>query len=556
MQNKNQSKFFRPCLLFLLLLTLCYTLYYYYGDAIPTTHVPLEPGNVRVPSKRSFVWQNRSEQTDAILNYWAEKPLGDWQKNGKVGDPRALMGRFALNRDLDAANAYLAKATPWGNAGSSWALHPKGDYDCTLAVLIPILFLFGDNPAVLYPDTRNHLLNVLLTLEGGEPKTFVPRTLGLVRDTENHLLMAEGSRYLKNRWLMLHGSRDTKHNNAVNGLETWILNMLEELRMAGLYEFNSIPYEGYSLTALLNLEAFGSERVKRAARNLLDKLNWNYALGSLSFRRFPPFRRQYSHANDTSLNGDRHTPLIKLWMSLLFDFSGNLSVHSGRHIALWACWSPYRLPDETARWIIKKPTNYYVKIGHGPRGSPEIYSGGPGYLLSAGGVNRGRWSLVVVRPITLILDDGATDLSEVLHLAGPGKNFRLWNNSGVWRDFAVAAGPVFIPKNWSPDMTGKLWSVYHLGKNLCLAVHSRADLGIVYLIRSDNPQAVLTAVEKANGNAEILKNTFQKPEGSRISYDPLAPRNKWVIRSIDKKPVDRRFDYWPRIEGEGINSKP
>jgi len=300
------------------------------------------------------------------------------------------------------------------------------------------------------------LLNVLLTLEGGDPKIFVPRTFGLVRDTENHLLMTEGSRYLKNRWLMLHGSTDTKHNNAINGLEIWTLNMLEELRLAGLYEFNSIPYEGYSLTALLNLEAFGSEKVKRATCDLLDQLNWNYALGSLSFRRFPPFRRQYSHANDTSLNGDRHTPLIKLWMSLLPDHPGNLSVHSSHHIALWACWSPYRLPDETARWILEKPTNYFVKIGHGPYGSPEIYSGGPGYLLSAGGVNRGKRSLVVARPITLILDDNATDLSEVLHLAGPGENFRLWNNSGVWRDFAVAAGPVFIPEKWKPDANGKL----------------------------------------------------------------------------------------------------
>lgn len=556
MQNRNQSKLLWLCLLGLLLLTIGLTVYYFYDSAVTTIHVPLESGNVRVPSKRSFVWQNRSELTDTILNHWASQQLGDWQKNGKVGSPRALMARFILNRDLDAANAYLAKATPWGKVGSSWALHPEGDYDFTLAGLIPILFLFGDKPAVLYPDTRNHLLNVLLTLEGGDPKIFVPRTLGLVRDTENHLLMTEGSRYLKNRWLMLHGSTDTKHNNAVNGLETWILNMLEELRQAGLYEFNSIPYEGYSLTALLNLEAFGSEKVKRAARNLLDQLNWNYALGSLSFRRFPPFRRQYSHANDTSLNGDRHTPLIKLWISLLSGFTNNLSVRSGRHIALWACWSPYRLPDKTARWILEKPTNYFVKIGHGPASSPEIFSGGPGYLLSAGGVNRGKRSLVVARPITLILDDGATDLSELLHMAGPGKKIRKWNNTGVWKDFAVAAGPVSIPNNWIPDMTGKLWSVYHPGKDLCLAIHSRADLGIVFLSRSDNPQAVLTAVEEVNGDSEILKNSFQNPEGSRISYDSVAPHNKWVIRSIDEKPVNRRFDYWPRLEGDMINSQP
>ena len=324
--------------------------------------------------------------------------------------------------DLEAANAYLSRVEPWGEAGSTWARHPAGDYDFTLAGLTPILFLFGDKPGVLYPNTRDHLLNVLLPLEGGDPLEKVPRTLGLVRDTENHLLMTEGSRYLKNRWLALHGSLDPRHDNVDNGLETWLLKFITDLRTAGLYEFNSIPYEGYTLTALLNLDAFGSDSVRSAARDLLDQLNWKYALGSLSFRRFPPFRRQYSHARDTALDGDRHVALMKAWASLMPDGPQNLALAGGHHIALWACWSPYRLADDTARWLITKPADYFVRLGHGPGGSPEIYSGGPGYLLSAGGVNRGNRSMIVARPITLILDDGAMDLSKIVHLAGPGRN--------------------------------------------------------------------------------------------------------------------------------------
>ena len=280
---------------------------------------PLEPGNGVVPTERTWVWHDRSALTGRLLEYWAGRPLDDWDTDGKIGAPRALMGRFLLGRELDAANAYLMSVTPWGAAGSSWALHRKGDYDFTLAGLVPILFLFGDAPEVLYPATRDHLVNVLLTLEGGDPQVTVPRSLGLVRDTENHLLMTEGSRYLKNRWLATHGSAAASHDNGGNGLEAWLLNLMAELRAAGLYEFNSIPYDGYTLTALLNLEAFGSDAVRAAARALLDELNWNYALGSLGLRRFPPFRRQYAHAGDTSLSGDRHTALMKAWMSLLPD---------------------------------------------------------------------------------------------------------------------------------------------------------------------------------------------------------------------------------------------
>ena len=109
----------------------------------------------------------------------------------------------------------------------------------------------------------------------------------------------------------------------------------------------------------------------------------------------------------------------------------NLALTGRHHVALWACWAPYRLPDETARWVLEKPGDYFVRMGHGPGGSPEVYSGGPGYLISGGGVNRGKASLLVARPITLILDDGAKDLSEVLHL-GVGFSFGPPIPRGFW----------------------------------------------------------------------------------------------------------------------------
>jgi hypothetical protein len=169
-------------------------------------------------------------------------------------------------------------------------------------------------------------------------------------------------------------------------------------------------------------------------------------------------------------------------------------------------------------------------------------------LLSAGGVNRGERSLLVARPITLILDDGATDLSQVLHLAGPGEDFRQWNNTGVWRKFAVAAGPVRIPEDWKPDAEAELWKVFHRDRNFCVAVHSRADLGVVHLIRSADPADVLASLQESNNNAEQLRHSFRKPDGSYIRYDTNAPHDRWVIQQIDDHPVDRCFDRWPSMD--------
>ena len=143
----------------------------YYVSAARYSHVPLEPGNAEVPKARTLTWNDGSHLTDSVLSHWAAQPLPDWQEQGKVNAPRALMGRFKSRLDVDAANEYIRAVTPWGNVGSTWQRHPEGDYDFTLAGLIPILFLFGDDPAVLYPATLDHLLDVLLTVDGGETLT-------------------------------------------------------------------------------------------------------------------------------------------------------------------------------------------------------------------------------------------------------------------------------------------------------------------------------------------------------------------------------------------------
>lgn len=208
-------------------------------------------------------------------------------------------------------------------------------------------------------------------------------------------------------------------------------------------------------------------------------------------------------------------------------------------------WKP-----PTGLWGVEEKPNYFIRIGHGPKASPEIYSGDSDYLISAGGVHRGKRSMIVARPITLMLNDKAQKLEDVFHLAGPGSKFTEWNNTGVYRNFACAAGAVHIPDGQIPAVKNPIWAVYRFGESLSLAVHSRQDLGIICLFRNSDPEKALQQVTESNSNPKLLYREFQWPGGIRITYDVKASKDKWVIISAGKQAVNRAHDQWPLMDGD------
>jgi hypothetical protein len=191
-----------------------------------------------------------------------------------------------------------------------------------------------------------------------------------------------------------------------------------------------------------------------------------------------------------------------------------------------------------------------VKIGHGPEGCPEIYSAGKHFLLSAGGVNRGKMSNIVTRPITLFLNDTADVLSETFHLMGPGTDFMLWSNTGVYRNFACAAGTVKIPAGIEPVAQQNDWSVYSMKDSVSIVVYSTESLGIMAMFEGDNPVELLKSVIEKNSDSKQLHQTFQFPSGRKLTYDVLAPEDTWVMISDNEKMLDRNFDSWPLIDGD------
>jgi hypothetical protein len=533
-------------------LFLCFYGYMWHllGTSSITTHgsIDLNTGNATFPTERTRSWSDRSALVDSLVTHWSQREIVPFSVSGKITNPRALIAKLERGRDIDAVNRHIQESVPHAPVGSTGVFAPTGNYNFTLTQLCVLLYRFDDHPELLYPETVDHLVNVLMTEDGGDPKVWTPKVLGLpIKETENHILMTEGSRYLKNQWKRSHGDVDPRYDNEANGLEDYLLEYLAGIERAGYHEFNARPYQGYTATGLLNLEALAGPKMQTAARRVLDRTAWEYALNSLSFRRFPPFRRQPRRSKELDLDGDYLTAIVKVWMST--GGVDNLFVRKGEHHALIASVSSYRPPDVVAEWIVAKPDPYFIQMGHGWDASCEIYSGGPGYLITAGGVANDRFKQSVARPTTLILDDGAMDLKELLHVAGPGNRFREWNNTGVHRNFAVAAGSVSIPDGWTPETQDAQWQIFRR-QGINIAVHSRDSLGLFCLFHEGDPDSLLASLRTANPDVSRLETQFNWPVGTKLTYDVRAPKDRWVIETVDGESLGREHGSWSLMFGD------
>jgi hypothetical protein len=261
-------------------------------------------------------------------------------------------------------------------------------------------------------------------------------------------------------------------------------------------------------------------------------------------------RRRYEKAYFQDLQEDYHSIFMKSWIS----YSSNILVdnkadYSSPHALMGVCM-PYRLADETVKKVFEKGAGYFVKMGHGANSCPEIYAAGNHFLISAGGANRGKGSIILPRPICLFLNDTASKLSSVLHLSGPGADYMQWNNTGVYKNFAVAAGPVSIPGTWIPTAIKDNWSFYTLKDNISVAVYSTANLGLFVVSEGNLNTTSLESIIKSNSDLDKLVSEFHFSNGDIINYEVKAPSSKWVINSINGTVTDRAYEKWPLIQGD------
>lgn len=524
---------------------------YYMGNSWKKKFPDSPPPEILSPAKTEYLpptddWLYGKD----LVEHWALKDLGDWKKEKKVGSPRTLIAKLMLKEGVEEVNAYLMEAEAIGRSGTSSFTNKKGDYDFTEIILCTLLYKFGDQPDLLYPETREHLLNNLMIDSGNKSRTRAPRTLGIIGETENHVLMTETSRYLKNQWLFTHGHPEPKFNNNTNGLETFLSDFLEEMAKTGFFEFNSDPYMGYTLTALLTLHAWtDSELLKKQSINILHEANFKYLLSSSSFRRYPPFRRRMAKASRTELDKHPHTIFMRIWSHRALDMRLSMEqVPFSKHHAFMAIILPYHLPRLWEEMIEDKDQEYFVRLGHGYKACPEIYSGGEFWVLSGGGVRRGKVSQISARHTVLMVEDRATDVEDCFYLPGKGK-MRKWNNTGVFRRLAVGPQPLHVPKGQEPVCTDGNWKIYKpsFRSNFYLVTYSEEDFGMMAMFPYwvESPEILMREVLEANPGT-VVRKQFKYPGTYSVGYDVKAPKNKWVITTVNGNEVHRKFDYWPR----------
>ena len=132
---------------------------------------------------------------------------------------------------------------------------------------------------------------------------------------------------------------------------------------------------------------------------------------------------------------------------------------------------------------------------------------------------------------------------------GPGEDFMKWNNTGVSQDFACTKGKVHVPEGKKAVITSGNWKVFSVSNSTFLVIYSDKELGIMVITHADLAEKVLDQVLKNNQNTKLLETQFHHPNGNFLEYDLDSSKDTWVIKSVNKTPVDRQFSNWPFFNG-------
>ena len=234
---------------------------------------------------------------------------------------------------------------------------------------------------------------------------FVALSMLRAPETENHLLMINTSRYLINEMIIEANPTDV-HFYVEDQVEVkkWLLERLQRIATTDFDEYNSRPYQRYSIIALLNLHDFvtcdlqrlGSEKdcdLKTATQIVLDLAAAKFVLGSNEGRRSAPFRRLLEVVADDVVDRHRLTD-ASAGSDYMFGFMLGHAGHTSQlpeHKAERGAINEMIYPA-TSRYM---PAPAVMSVALGEVGAfeqrihhdgYEIYSRSPSFLVSAGGV--------------------------------------------------------------------------------------------------------------------------------------------------------------------------
>jgi hypothetical protein len=357
----------------------------------------------------------------------------------------------------DASAYVIANYTP-GKVGTHNAIGPidfGGDYDMGLPYLITLYYRYYNEMQETDPHLGDYLLNTLFNVRGmlggheeewvseGDYKAGFPEWIDKgfisIPETENHLLAIETERYLINQ-LLYQQTHDDQYDNLRNGRDSlnqcvygcdnystteWLLRTLAGKVRRDFLEYNARPYEDQDMAPLLDLCTYAyDDRVRLAARMVLDYISAKVAVSSNDLRRVLPFRRRNEdeYYGPSFGGGFLGSPLLyqpdnssyktepqTVWYCML---AGNTEMYAlntgsdknplGTNLAPWEMASDmvqaglcdYRVPPSILDLFVTAPhRRFYQRFHHNtdtPTGdsgifADELYAGSPSYLITAGG---------------------------------------------------------------------------------------------------------------------------------------------------------------------------
>ncbi|HWK63643.1 MAG TPA: hypothetical protein VNS34_01810 [Rhizobiaceae bacterium] len=353
-----------------------------------------------------------------------------------------------------------------------------------------------------------------------------------IPETENHLWMINSTKYLNNQYIMANGG--TGYASDQSDLREWILKEMQTLLKGDFLEYNSRPYQRYSMVAITNLADFAEDvDVRTGARIVIEYAVAKYAVTSSEGRRIAPYRRKREYlphvdgiprdgtaltTTDPPKNGlfdlnrgaDHQHALGQLYFGVslnLPEFDGNAYAASTSYAshAIYYATSSYR-PDETVYSLVidrdSSPPVHQQLHHHGW----EIVSSGTSFTITAGGLTTGMPKNTTVDPIDqlFVADDLGAAVPTTVMLAGPPHHAATLTQPEVKRPVAARRSslerflrfqgklPEAVDSAPSYDLNLCVWDGFACGVNVivpgdlaapCMKPGHRAGW---FLVRSDD----------------------------------------------------------------------
>jgi len=540
-----------------------------------------------------------SARKERVISAYLSRPLPDFSKDSSGTFGNIALARLMADYAVDELRqAILSPQTkPYAKVGTDITILPglcerHGDYDFMLQYLVRLAYLSrSQNNTRLGEMAYKKLIFYLLNTNGSHHySTFSLGLCGVHKDTENHILMTETSRYLSNQLLYerpeIPDAKRKEYDNELNGSNKWMLKHLQNFFLNYFEEYNSKPYQGYTVLAISNLyKNAWNPQVKLKAQMLLDLLSAVFAVQSNRLRRLVPFRRQPKFEPMTrpvlaDAETARHTYLAGSFHYLKAQ-PIPWQVPYGDHLMLGAIINDYKVPDLILDLIIGgNNKSYFQKIRHD---TVEIYYARPEFTLSAGGYYTNHFDMATkeqdgwARPTAIIpSEDLSADYANWIRFTGHNNRLKR-KNTCLYKNFACGLGmqiPESIPENCQ-EAYGH-WTFFNFNSPTCplkygfyVATWKQECKSLACMFKGDN--FGFLEVRAANEiGYENFKNSiwvanqarqfkfnkiahFKNSYGEEIKFKFREKKDKWEIYSADDEKFEREFKKWPFFSGDVLN---